>query len=703
MKIKKDLYSFNDFLIANTTRPWFIFNDADDIALDEKSELFNSKLEGNFDAENLLEEDFDLLDFKIEQIEEIFNNFIIQNLNEQTKEKIDKLSAYEKIEYLKEELEINSSLKEIIATDDTKKNIKYLFELFQTLEMFSNGLDELEKQAISFLIDFYKKNEDFDDTQIKFISNKQTLNNKISETKQAIENGFKLLINPVFEYKGCYTKFLFYDAKNNYLGNLNYSNKTKKRNILKAYYDYSILKNYFTINEIFILKPKYLKKQRQKKGKLEFILSKYSSLSKSGYSLTPEKRATLSEAEINALYISDPNFEYSSSRIKTNNITLLEHAKSDLVYADYNFIDKKIENTESKNSIYTCSFKEFLFLIENKEQIETDWRITKNDFIDNFGANRFFLRIFNKAFPKYEFGSKKILKAIAGIDLNLGVIKEKLIKEFYDNNLIGINPQIEDVFEYKVINDNESQIAWFDFEGVTLPYPIIDGVGNWSQIISQTSIIKTKGNKIYESNDYVYDPLSFDLNTYKKIIDDLYDENISYYIIYNISYERSRLNEIKDSLFNYFQNNDLSYEEYCSYVSKIDFIVEKLVDLCNLFKGYGTKLFIHDRFINLGQLNGASSIKKIELFVTNNELGKYLEHNIISYSKLDVKNGATALLIATTRALNVIRDNEWNKKIIELKKYCHNDVMAMLMTADLIKYLMKNKDEYFKNWDKFNC
>ncbi|ENY68706.1 Hypothetical protein MAU_5040 [Metamycoplasma auris 15026] len=703
MKIKKDLYSFNDFLIANTTRPWFIFNDADDILLDENPNSFNAKLDESFDAENLLEEHFDLLDFKIEQIDEIFNTFIVKYLNKNEKEKLNSLSIYEKIEYLKEEIKSNSVLKKSIDTNDIKKNIEYLFELFQTLEMFSNGLDELEKQAISFLIDFYKEKENLDDSQIKFISNKQTSKNKISETIQALKDGYKLIINPLFEYQNCFTKVLFFDARNNFFGNLNYSNKTKKRNILKAYYDYSIIKNYFDINEIFILKPKYLKKKNQKKGKLEFLLTKYSSQSKSGYAISPEKRATLSEDEINALYVSDPNFAYSSSRIKTNNLSLLEHVKSEMVYANYNFIDKKIGNFESKNSIYTCSFKEFLYLIENNKNLETDWKVTIDDFIDNFGANKFFPKIFAKSYPNYQFGSKKILKAIAGIDLNLGSLKENLIKEFYDLNLIAINPKIEEIFEYKVINDMEKNIAWFDFEGVTLPYPIIDGVANWSQIISQTSIIKTKGNEIYESNDYVYDPLTFNLDTYKKIVDDLYDENISYYIIYNISYERSRLNEIKDSLFLYYKKNELSYEEYLVYVKKIDFIVERLVDLCNFFKGYGLKYFVHDRIINLGEINGASSIKKIEFFVTQNNLGKFLKHNIIPYAKLDVKNGAAALLIATTRALNVIRENEWNKKTIELKKYCHNDVMAMLMTADLIKYLMQNKDEYFNNWNKYDC
>ncbi|SYV90002.1 Uncharacterised protein, partial [Metamycoplasma alkalescens] len=40
-------------------------------------------------------------------------------------------------------------------------------------------------------------------------------------------------------------------------------------------------------------------------------------------------------------------------------------------------------------------------------------------------------------------------------------------------------------------------------------------------------------------------------------------------------------------------------------------------------------------------------------------MGKYLKHKIIPYSELNVKNGSLALLIATTRALGVIGDEEW--------------------------------------------
>ncbi|ENY54180.1 Hypothetical protein, DUF2779 family [Metamycoplasma alkalescens 14918] len=704
---KKNKFSFNDFLIANTTRPWFIFNNIDEIDKNNKKILLNAENLFEFDEENV-EEELDFLDFKIIEIEEIFEKHIIKNLDTETKKQLNKYPTYEKIDFLKKQLDNNQKLKKIIDDDEILKNINYLFSIFANLNMVAIGLDEVSNQAIAYLIDFYKKKYQISDQKIKFISLKNTLENRILETKKAIEEGYTLLINPIFEYQNCYSKVLFCDLKQNYFGNLNYSNKTKKKNILKAYFDYHIIKNYFDIKEIFILKPKFQKAKNIKKNKLDFLLSKYSSISKAGISIDKEKKNALSEDEINALYISDPNFEYSSKR-KTknspkNNISILEHIKANMIFANYDFDAKKIADDHEKiNSIYTCSFKEFLYLINNYNNLDVDWKITKDDFIDNFGANIWFLKIFNKAFPNYEFGSKNILKVISGVENKINSLQKKQIKEFYDNNLIAIDPNIENLFEYKVIANKEINIAWFDFEGVSLPYPMMDNVAHWNQIISQTSIIKTKNNQIYQSNDFVYDPLNYDLNTYKKIVDDLYDKEISYYIIYNEGYEKTKLNEIKEKMWFYINKKQLSSNEYQEYCQKIDFIVNRLVDICKFFSPHGSQYFVRNRTINLGQIHGSYSIKKIEYFVTKNNLAKYLKHKIIPYSELNVKNGSLALLIATTRALGVIGDEEWKQKTSDLKKYCHNDVLAMLMTANLIEYLMNKKDEYFYNWKKYNC
>ena len=60
---------------------------------------------------------------------------------------------------------------------------------------------------------------------------------------------------------------------------------------------------------------------------------------------------------------------------------------------------------------------------------------------------------------------------------------------------------------------------------------------------------------------------------------------------------------------------------------------------------------------------------------------------------------------ATLRMLNQIGNNEWygknGKEGIEaqLKKYCHNDVLAMIMTAEFILKVFNNKDKYIKEFN----
>lgn len=695
MNNKKN-YTFSDFLIANTTKPFIIFNNNIDDLKDNIDETDDNNLD--------LQSDYDFIDFKIEKIENIFDELIIPNLDDKSKLELNKYNSFDKIDFLKNKLLADTTFEKNVLKKINGDKLHYLFSIFNDLTILSSGIEEVSKLAIDYLIDFYKNKFKFPKEKIRFISIKQRVEEMVLETKKAIDDNCWLIINPVFEYEKCISKVMFADLKNNTFGNLIYSNKTKKKNLLKSYFDFKIIANFFKINEIFLLKPKFLKDKNIRKNKLEFYLTKYCSTSKTGVSLSKENKEKYTQEEIENLYVANPNFDYSSKRAKKDNLSIIEHVLSNLVFANYNFNDKKlgVDDNNNKNSLYTCSFEEFLTLIKNKDNIPVDWKITKDDFIDNFNSNKWFNKIFEKQFPDYKFGQKKILKAISGLDENLDVLKQRMIKEFYENNLISINPNIEFINEYKVINDSEAKIAWFDFEGVTIPTPLIDYLPAWNQVISQTSIIKTQNNEIYESIDYVYDPLHFDLGTYKKIIDDLYDEEISYYIIYNISYERSRLNEILDKLYIYYYKNEITKNELEIYKDKILFITSKLVDLCNVFSSHRQNLYVNDRIINLGFINGSYSIKKIEYFVTQNKLGKYLKHNIIPYSELNIKNGSSALITAASRALNVIKDNEWNEIINDLKKYCHNDVMAMLMTADLIKYLMKNKEEYFKNSKKYD-
>lgn len=706
---KKQVYSFNDFLIANTTKPWLIFNDIDEEInsyCKKNISLLQDDISYEDDEDDLNHSEYDFLDFYTEEIENIVNDFTEKNLENEEKEKISKLNSFEKIDFLKQYFDSTKNLEKKQFDEETYKNINYLFSIFTNINILSTGIEKVYDQGVEQLINFYKEKYGLNDNQIKFISLKQTQEDMLSQTEKALKQNYRLIINPVFKYKDCLSKVTFLDTTECTFGNLIYSKKTTRKQLLKSYWDFKIINNFLKINEIFLFKPKYQKRINVKKGTLYFTLTKYCYYSKSGASISSKNKKELSEEEIEAKLVGDPNFDYSSKRKSKSkeNKSIIDHVLAELTSANYNFHEKRLGNLDTKKTIsnYTCSFDEFLNLIKNKDNIKVDWELSYDDFIDNFNSNMFFSKLFQMKYPNYKVGSKKILKLVANVNDEVDVLTRRKALEFYDNNLISIAPNIEELYEYKVINDKEAKIAWFDFEGVTLPTPMIDYLPAWNQVISQTSIIKTQNNEIYESNDYVYDPKDFGIDTYKKIVDDLYDEEISYYIIYNISYERARLIEIKEALEIYWKKTMISDEDYQLYLNKIDFIINRLVDICNFFLSHMKKVFVIDRPINIGYINGAFSIKKIEYFVTENKLGQYLRHNIKPYAELNVKNGSSALIISTSRALNFIKDNEWNEKIKDLKIYCHNDVMAMLMAADLIKYLMKNKKEYLKNYEKYD-
>ncbi|MGX9358801.1 UU173 family protein [Mycoplasma sp. 2575] len=701
-------YSFSDFLVANTTHPWLVFNSIDG-NLDSSHEIFAGNFNFDLEDDNDSSVNHELINFYFDKIDNISNEFASKYLDKEKQDYIQELDTLEKIDFLKETVRNNHELINNTVDEDVYKNLNFLFSIFTTVNILSSGLDTVYDQAIDFLVDFYKERYHIKDEEIKYISLKQKQDDVLADTIKSINENYRLIINPAFEYQSCYAKVAFYDTKLKHFGDLIYSQKTNRKNLLKAYWNYNIITKSLNsdINEIFLLKPRYQKKKNVRKNILKFNLSKYCSPNKGGVDIKPNDKVLLSEDEVEAKYICDPNFAYTKSvrSKKTNNLSIIDHVKGELISAGYDFNEKRLANIEehTKNiSDYTCSFKEFIYLINNRDSLQMDWTLTKDDFIDNFNSNIFFYKLVEKQFPKYKFGSKKILKLISGLNNDVDLLTKRTVSEFYDNNLISINPEIQSIYEYNVITDKNANIAWFDFEGVTLPTPMLDYLPAWNQVISQTSIVKTQNDEIYESNDYVYDPLTFDINTYKKIIDDLYDQEISYYIIYNINYEKSRLLEIKESLHIYCLQNKLDEIQFNEYAKKIDFIVNRLVDICNFFSGRKQKIFVVDRMINLGYINGSYSIKKIEYFVTNNNLNKHLKYNITPYSKLNVKNGSEALTIATTRALNLIKDNEWNRKIKDLKIYCHNDVMAMLMAAELVKYLLKNKDEYFENFYKYN-
>ncbi|QCZ36675.1 UU173 family protein [Mycoplasma nasistruthionis] len=110
----------------------------------------------------------------------------------------------------------------------------------------------------------------------------------------------------------------------------------------------------------------------------------------------------------------------------------------------------------------------------------------------------------------------------------------------------------------------------------------------------------------------------------------------------------------------------------------------------NSFKYTIENLAPHNKvhFLNIQWLKGYSSIKTVEKYITNFDLP--LKTKITPYKELVIQKGTMAMEKATLRYCNLIGDQTWNNsQVPELKRYCENDVRAMIMVYELIMYVAR--------------
>ncbi|WP_027124245.1 DUF2779 domain-containing protein [Mycoplasmoides pirum] len=201
---------------------------------------------------------------------------------------------------------------------------------------------------------------------------------------------------------------------------------------------------------------------------------------------------------------------------------------------------------------------------------------------------------------------------------------------------------------------------YFDFETINPSIRAIDNSFPYAQIITQCSIIKNDNTNKFECQNLIVDPRDINLSFFKKVVDSLYVDNaFEYdYIVYNASFEKSRLLELKD----YLQDEE--------YNKKIDAIVANLYDLANWFN-------INNQVwhIWLKDLYGYYSIKNVLELIPQKILD---ETKTKSYKSLNVQRGDRAQALTSLRYFEAISDKEWKKLSEDLCQYCENDVRAMI-------------------------
>ncbi|GHU46907.1 hypothetical protein FACS1894218_0220 [Bacilli bacterium] len=119
--------------------------------------------------------------------------------------------------------------------------------------------------------------------------------------------------------------------------------------------------------------------------------------------------------------------------------------------------------------------------------------------------------------------------------------------------------------------------VYFDFESLNLATRVIDNTVPFIQTVNQVSVIVDHGNgNLNNTNkqNIVIDPIDVNHESLEQIIDAIYPENDAKnysYVVYNKSFEKSRLTEMAEII---------NSQEY---YDKVKVIKENIYDLADFF------------------------------------------------------------------------------------------------------------------------
>lgn len=522
------------------------------------------------------------------------------------------------------------------------------------------------------------------DHQVVYL--KGTVEERIAETLKFI-NSDKVIVNPAFEYSNAVSTPFAFDAKEKEIINIKYSMKTKLKDILSYQYDYEIISRNTEVKNCFI----YLPWDKDYKKK-EILLRP---IDVSGFTKTGVKQEDMNSGteetetgELQGVNKTPRLIEVLESREiltkikkpskKNPTMPVVETLK----LPDFEKQLKIIKNAASINEVSEELFEDSTIWGTNPEWNELLAKI--NSPIQGYNGV-----VFKKSHPRKgewedeENESQKEMfewffedqKPPITFDGEIWSSVWAKLDEIEKSNQIYINK--EKLSPYKYLKA-ASNIVWYDFEGYSLPYAPIDHVKPYNQIVFQVSVIQTLDNNEIFKENLVLDPLKLSSDDFIKISRAIYKEGAEYYVVYNKTYELSRLKEML-AILNLEGHADA--EEFHKHFEEIS---NKTIDLCDLFV-----INSKDKMpgVMLPDQKARYSIKNVEKHITANKIK--LPRPITPYKELVIQNGTAAMKAAIDRALEITGDLEWKTIVEGLKKYCENDVRAMIMVYDYVDYLLE--------------
>ena len=623
-----------------------------------------------------------------------------------------------------------NEIDELEAEIDAYEIYQQSKEEFENIDKNNSQIAEgliIDKKTKKFISEKYAipqniKTIDFDDEMFHTYSMEQLAN----ITKEFIlEYEDIVLFQPVFIFNELITKpdaFVKYD-NNILIIETKGTSTAKKHHFLDLLYQKNVIESQKYLIDLNCIYDYFLclvKYEKLNKNEISFVITPYINYSKS--------------ISFNKIITSSIYSDYLKAKAKigyhitedTNDVKNQENAihitiKS-LINGDMSLIDQRIlmsVNASQKKALLNAK-NHFLMAVEAFDDVVTDLINHKNTMNENDYVVNIYPSINDKGYFKNfdYFSEERKIYSLLGYNrfnysgniayqstefLNNCTINEPLEKfikqpkngeiEFLSLFDSKLNFHINEQKTWDLFNKLKNQKVYFDFETLNTAIRVADNTFPFTQIITQCSIIK---NNLELCNNLIIDPLKIDNNWYKKIVDEIYDgpepqfdqvnnefilnsklaDQISY-VVYNKSFECSRLKEIKEQL------NDQYYS------LKIDSIIKNIFDIADFFVVSSQKGYL----LFFKELGGFYSIKKVLPLVEKYAVNLFKITKCLNYNSLDVSNGKICQEKTAQRFFKKITDAEWDSIQKYLQIYCENDVRAMIAVEYFINDLINKKIE----------
>lgn len=608
------------------------------------------------------------------------NKNIILDLEDDDSEDEYETCEFDSYEYYQEQ---KTSLKDIdknnpkiaegLIIDDKSK--KYIYDLYK-----KEGID---------------KKVDFDDEEYCFKTNEE----RFEITKELILNNERIILfQPIFINKNLITKpdAIIVDEERIVVIETKGTTTTKRHHFLDLYFQSKVLESIEYLEDYYfeyeLCVAKYCKAN---KFEIPFITSQNINYSKNVS--IPNKAKTLNIIENKSLIkLGEGIIDWDEMISFPINIT-------NLVHEDISDLEEKheaVDNFASKKSIvnsidlFCKTFREFDDVIKTLSEHQTKLKNSLKDICENivpsendkgdWKNNDFWNMLRNlyviKGYELFKYSGNIVNQTKEDLSkiTNSNFILEEWIKEKKSHHFINNREEIR-------IDNNLTNLYWeklkskkvyFDFETINTSIRPIDNCLPFMQIVTQCSIITNHNEykKIDEKSkciNMIADPKNITLDFFKEIINNLFEGDEYSYIVYNKSFESSRLKEM--AIF-------INEEEFSK---KVAIIRDNLFDLADLFtiKKDGCAILIKE-------LGGFYSIKKVLPYIEKTSPEIFKSTGCKDYSKLEVGNGLDCQNKTMIRFFDKMSDDNWNKLKIELEKYCENDIRAMVAVEYFIEKII---------------